>query len=131
MEQITFENMGERLIETVPELRSTYETEADWWGDEKPGPHIVFGDVFNPYLISLLKSCVNHEKLRQIFAFLEMLANHEDVRIQEVVAVTVCERLGANKECLTKARKYMGPTTLRFSKEIEHFWAGKGKQCAE
>lgn len=121
MSELKFENIGEKLVEVVPELRESYELELELWGTEQPGPHIIFGDLLNPYLISLLES-PNQQILKQIFTFLEQLANHEDIQVQEVVAVTVCERLGNNPEWLSKARQYMGKTTLRFSHEIEAFW---------
>ncbi|CBN54228.1 MULTISPECIES: DUF7674 family protein [Kamptonema] len=121
MSELKFENIGEKLVEVVPELRQSYELELKWWGNEQPGPHIIFGDLLNPYLISLLESH-NQPILKQIFTFLEQLANHEDIKVQEVVAVTVCERLGDNPEWLSKVRQYMGKTTLQFSQEIEAFW---------
>jgi hypothetical protein len=119
---ITFENMAEKLIEVVPELRCQYESELEWWGDEQPGAHIIFGDVLNPYLICLLESGNQEAILARIFAFLEELASHEDTRVQEVVAVTVCERLGDDSKVIEKARRYMGNKTLSLSNEIEAFW---------
>lgn len=121
MSEFRFENIAEKLVEVVPELQQSYELELEWWGTEQPGAHIIFGDLLNPYLISLLESH-NQPILKQIFTFLELLANHEDIKVQEVVAVTVCERLGDNPEWLSKARQYMGKTTLQFSHEIEAFW---------
>jgi hypothetical protein len=55
----------------------------------------------------------------------ELLAHHDDVHMQELVAVTVCERLGDGRELLQKARKFMGPRTRQFSKEVEDFWGRK------
>ena len=113
---------AEKLINTVPKLWQNCKSGIQWWGEEKPGVHIVFGELLNPYLVSLLESEEQEEILRRIFAFLEELANHRDTQIQEVVAVTVCERLGDSKELLLKARKHMGEKTLSFSQEIEAFW---------
>lgn len=119
MEKVLYENLAEKLVEVVPEIRPQYESERQWWGEDMPGAHIIYGDVLDPYLISLLESCDQEDTLKRIFAFLEELANHEDAHVQEVVAVTVCEDLGANKKLLEKARKYMGDTTFRFSREVE------------
>jgi len=127
MKTITLDNLAIGLVEAVPELRSAYEAELEWWGDEQPGVHIIFGDIFNPYLISLLESDNQPERLKPVFNFLEELANHEDVQVQEVVAVTVCERLGDRAEWLAKARQYMGKTTLSFSQEMEAFWSRDAK----
>jgi hypothetical protein len=123
--EIDYTNVAEALVEAVPDLRGRYEEEHRWWGDEKPGPHIIFGDVLTPYLIDLLDSERQEGKLRQVFAFLELLASHADIHIQELVAVTVCERLGDCQEHLRKAYKFMGPRTRRFSEEVEAFWGRK------
>ena len=89
MSQIHYDNVVEALMEAVPELRVGYEAECRQWGDEPPGPHVIFGDVLNPYLLNLLSSDRQDAALRQVFQFLEHLANHEDIHIQELVAVTV------------------------------------------
>jgi hypothetical protein len=123
--QVHYANMAEALIEAVPDLRAPYAEELRVWGDELPGPHIIFGDVLNPYLIKLLDSHHTTEQLQKVFEFLELLAHHDDVYIQELVAVTVCERLGDRRELLQKARKFMGPRTRQFSKEVEDFWGRK------
>lgn len=124
--KIQYANVAEALIEALPDLRERYVEERRWWDDEKPGPHIIFGDVLNPYLIDLLDAGGNDEKLRKVFQFLECLAQHGDVRIQELVAVTVCERLGKRPERLKKARKFMGTRTRQFSEEVETFWSKRG-----
>jgi hypothetical protein len=123
--QIHYANVAEALIEAVPELRARYAEELRVWGDELPGPHIIFGDVLNPYLIELLDAHHATEQLQKVFEFLEILAHHDDVHVQELVAVTVCERLGDCRELLQKARKFMGPRTRQFSKEVEDFWGRK------
>jgi hypothetical protein len=129
MTEIKFDNLSEHLVTAIPELRSQYESELEWWGDEQPGAHIIFGDILNPYLISLLELGDQEDTIKRIFAFLEQLANHEDTQIQEVVTVTVCERLGDHRDLLAKARQYMGNTTIRFSHQIEEFW-GREKAIA-
>ena len=120
--QIHYDNVVEALMEAVPELRVGYEAECRQGGDEPPGPHVIFGDVLNPYLLNLLSSDRQDAALRQVFQFLEHLANHEDIHIQELVAVTVCERLGDDPKILHRAYKYMGARTRQFSDEVEVFW---------
>lgn len=128
LEAITFENMSEKLVEKFPELRPRYEEECKWWEDEVPGQHIIYGDILNPYIVSLLESdeqgSSEHEAtLKRIFAFLEELVNHEDEDIQGVVVTTVLEYLDSPKVQLEKARKYMGETTLGYSHDVEAaFW---------
>lgn len=128
MKDLTYANVAEALIEAVPDLRERYVEERRWWAEEKPGPHIIFGDILNPYLIDLLDAGGNDEKLCKVFQFLECLAKHDDVRIQELVAITVCERLGKRRDRLKKAHKFMGAHTRQFSEEVETFWSKRGLQ---
>jgi hypothetical protein len=128
--QLSYDNVVEALMEAVPELRATYEAECHQWGDEPPGPHVIFGDILNPYLVDLLGSDRQDAKVHQVFQFLEPLANHEDVHMQELVAVTVCERLGDDPKILHRAHKYMGARTRQFSDEVEVFW-GRTAQRAD
>lgn len=122
MSEITFDNMSYKLVEAIPELRQERGEDLEYWKSHMNMAHIIYGDVLNPFLISLLESGEKEELLKRIFAFLERLANHEDVRVREVVSVTVCERLGNEKEWIERARKYMGPNTLRLCHEVEKFW---------
>jgi hypothetical protein len=122
MDDIKLNNLGDKLVEAIPELQPQYLAELEWWGEDKPGVHIIFGDILNPYLISIINTDYQEESLIRIFDFLEKLANHENKQIQEVVALTVCERLGDEPEILLKARQYMGTKTLEMSHEIERFW---------
>lgn len=120
--QIPYDNVVQALMEAVPELRTDYEAECRQWGDEPPGPHVIFGDVLNPSLVALLGADRQDATLRRVFQFLEHLANHEDIHVQELVAVTVCERLGDNPKILHRAHQYMGARTRQFSDEVEVFW---------
>ena len=128
MTEITYQNLGDKLVEAVPELRPQYEQELKWWGEEEAGAHNIYGDVLNPVLISLLKSEPKsqdqEETLKRVFAFLEELANHDDPNVQDVVGATVLERLFGVGE-LQRARSYMGPRTLQMSRELEEWEPGK------
>lgn len=120
---ISFENVFQCLVDVVPQLKSSYEREINSWAIEgEPGAHVILGSVLMPVLIPLLESEENEELLHRIFQFLEELANHKDVRVREVVAVTVCERLIDEARWIQRGRKYMGPTTLQVSQEIEAAW---------
>jgi len=123
--QIHYDHVVEALLEAVPELRAEYEAECHQWGDEPPGPHVIFGDVLNPYLLTLLGADHQDAVLHRVFQFLEHLANHEDIHMQELVAVTVCERLGDDPRILHRAYPYMGARTRQFSNEVEVFWGRK------
>jgi len=128
MTTLTYEKLDTELLMVLPELRERYKEESRWWKGEHPGQHIIFGDLLNPFLIVLLERGGDHALLKRAFAFLEKMAKSQDIRVVNVVAVTVCERLGDNPTWLAKARNYMGPCTTRLSIEVEK---GLGREPLE
>ena len=122
----TYDRLDRQLVSAMPELADRYDALLRAWGDEAPGPHVVFGDVLNPFLLGLLaseESAAPHATtLRRVFAFLERLAQDGDPRVQEIVWATVCERLGDDPDVLARGRRYMGEATRRLSHEAEAFW---------
>lgn len=128
--RLTYATLEEALMEATPELTEGYLELKEEWGDEEPGPHIVFGDVLNPVLLRLLEAGDGTDKtesmLRRIFALLERMARNDDLKVQEVASTTVLDRLGGDAEALGAARHYMGDATKRLSEEVERFWNGEG-----
>lgn len=122
---IQYEELSNLLIQEIPELTEKYRKELEWWEDEEPGPHNIYGDVLNPYLLGLLRKDNQNKKLKKVFSFIEELANSNSKKVQEVVAVTVLERLSTEPDLLKKAEKYMGPKTMQFLGELKEFWKSK------
>jgi hypothetical protein len=120
---VTYEQANEKLVEALPELAEAYRKQVEWWGNEKPRQHVVYGLILNPYLDRLLQDS-NEADLRRVFAFLEHLSVNPDPHVQELVSFTVCEHLGGDLEKLRQARHYMGPATLKLSGEADKFWKG-------
>ena len=118
MENIKYHEMGEKLSEHFPGLRSKYIAMMEDWGEEKPGQHIIYAEILNPHMDKLLEEKGSEKKLEEIFDFLERLSNNKEERIQEVVVVTVLEHF--DWETLYKLRIYMGPTTLHSLSEMEY-----------
>jgi hypothetical protein len=46
--------------------RPNYDSELDWWHGEQPGPRIVFGDIFVPYLRSKLRARLPQGRIAQL-----------------------------------------------------------------
>lgn len=120
--RLSSENAAEELLAAVPELRSTtsYQRLRDLYGDDDPGDHVFFGNILDPYLMDVLRERDSGDDLDRIFAFVERMAT-EDESLENVVQVTICERLGDEKQVLARARRLMGPETLRHSHWIERF----------
>jgi hypothetical protein len=118
MRVLSYESISALLIKEFPALAPEYRLTLRRWRDEAPGPHLIYGDILLPYLLSRLRLGDVHT-LRRIFGFLETLAQSDDVRVLEVVAFSVCEPLLRDVGALRFARRYMGPATLRILKELE------------
>lgn len=120
---LNYDNLVQQMLEAVPEIRPYYEKELEWWDEILP--HVVFGDVINPYIISLLKNSQDLDVLQRTFQFFEMMANCPDERVADVLGVTVLERIGDESDVLGKAVKFMGKKTKEISDEIEKGWGRK------
>lgn len=49
-----YREINTALVHALPELREKYEYESCAWAEEM-GPHVIYGDVLNPYLAQLLE----------------------------------------------------------------------------
>jgi hypothetical protein len=83
---------------------------------------VFFGVVLSSFLVEegLVKRD-NSALLKRIFTFMERMAISKDERVQEVLGVTILERLYGEKKILKRARKIMLPETLKMSYEIENW----------
>jgi len=116
---IDYEELVGALLEALPEVTPTFHALSDRWGQDYL-PHVVFGDVVTEhFLIPLLEApAPDSALLERTFAFLEAMAMSSDVRVREVVEVSVCERLQDRPEWVQSARAYMGPQTLHLCSGI-------------
>jgi len=119
MTELSYGNLDKRLVEMIPELRVPYESERRWWKGEKPGQHIIVGDILTPFLRTLLDGGGKLETITRVFAYLEELASSQSKAIQEIVAFSVLEQLIDDQKIIDTARTYMGPRTLEILNEIE------------
>lgn len=122
---MTYDTLVRKLIVELPEFKEAYEKEVEWWDGEKPSPHNFFGDVVTPYLIDLLNKRENEQLTARIFRFFTNMACSEDIKIQEVLAQSVLERLGDEKALLAKAYPFMSDNVKKLSREAEQFWGRK------
>ena len=123
---LRFEDLGAKLIETIPELEDAYRERLQWWGEETPGAHIIYGDVLTPHIIRLLESGGDDvEAITTAFGLLEALISDEDVRVQEVAVVTVLERLQGNPEWVRLMKPHVGPLARQAVRDLAQFWGGE------
>jgi hypothetical protein len=112
------DNIAERFVNEFPEFKPLFEEHIQY-NDGELLPHVFFGEC-NDYFIKFLETEVTKE-LEKLFDFFERMAKGDEY-VQELLSVTILERLGDNKEILNTAYKYMGKETRKASNEIEKFW---------
>jgi hypothetical protein len=120
---MNYTTLVDTMLSHVPEVRPFYEKEISWY-EKTPGPHIIFGDVVNPWLRDLLVSNGNAELLGRLFGLFELMAESNDANVKEVLAFSVLESLGDDPNRLHSCWGYMGPLTRQLSDEVEN-WLGR------
>ena len=113
-----YDELGKRLIEEIPELEEPYRRELEWWGEEKPGPHVIYGDLLTPYIVRLLEAGDNPDAIKRAFGLLETLIADEDIDVQAVAVVTVLDRLVGNAEWISLMMPYVGPMARKAVQDL-------------
>lgn len=78
------------LIEKFPHLEAMYLEEIEWQDGHETGSHIVYGDIFTPYLLT----CVLSNALTDFtaaFRFLEELLELDIPYVTDVIYYSVVE----------------------------------------
>lgn len=81
-----------KLIEFLPEIRDKYCEETSWQDGDETGSHVIYGDVFVPFIKEQL-NIVNEPMLNKVFDYIESLLKLNDEYANEVVALSVLESL--------------------------------------
>ena len=106
----------DKLIEDFPSLRDDVESNINDFPEIYL--HLIFGDVFNPYLSELLEDPQdNKSQLIKAGELLEYMSNMDN-SIQEVVVTTVLERLTDDKNKLKAFSEFVGVKTKQFINEL-------------
>ncbi|WP_289356240.1 hypothetical protein [Paenibacillus sp. S-12] len=108
-----YENLIERLLKAVPQIRPYYEEEIEWL--EEDLPHVIFGMVVTPFLI---KSIKEEKEITNLYDFFEEMALSEE-KVQEVLVVSVIESLITEREIIETAKSNMGESTRIICETVE------------
>ncbi|MBQ4131691.1 MAG: hypothetical protein IJD71_05075 [Clostridia bacterium] len=106
-----------KLIQYFPNLKKDIEEHlADF---HEIYLHLIFGDIFNPYLLNLLDAPQdNRLELIKASELVEYMSK-SDISIQEVVVTTVLERLLDDREKLTLFSEIAGEQTCQFIENLK------------
>jgi hypothetical protein len=125
-DELTYESLSADLVANIPELEPDYRKLRAWWGDEAPGPHIVFGDILNPYIDRLVRTGDEAAAIR-VFSYLEGLSHNSDPHIRDVVVATVCEYIASDPSLVAGTRGFMGESTRQSLKAVMEWKSHAGQ----
>ncbi len=110
------EDVIKRLVADFPNLKDGIESSLNDFS--KIYLHLIFGDIFNPYLLSLLDDPQrNSAQLTKAGELLEYMANSSDYT-QEVVVATVSERLADDPEKFKAFAAFAGGATKDLMRSV-------------
>ena len=112
---LTYEKINEVLLEAFPEFKAKYDYEMNTYDCYKPGPHVLYGNVFNRTVSELLEKDNDKALIRRIFDFYEEMAQSQDIEINNLLQVTLLEYLWDEKKIYERACAYMLPATKRIN----------------
>ena len=114
------ETFARRLVRRFPEFQKAYQDHLRGYG-ELVG-HVFFGDTLNALLFSLLEAGENPGMIRQYIDFMEDMYANGDNDVQNIVEVTILERLGDEEAVLRSAFTYFSEELMLASQSIEKGW---------
>jgi hypothetical protein len=109
--------LNQLLTTNIKNIKEGYLEEISWQDGEDTGSHIIFGDVFAPYIIKCLQDN-NETEIKICFSFIENILNKNDDYIIEVILFSVLERLAFEKTNQILLKKHMFPNTAKYYNEI-------------
>lgn len=115
---MTSKELNLKLIEVFPEIKDIYFKETSWQDGDETGSHVVYADVFVPFI--KVQICSNNKQnLIRIFDFIEKLLELNDEYADEVIAFSVIETLLFDEDADNKYFiQFAGPNTLDLVEEI-------------
>ena len=115
--------LNQMLISNFPNLQDKYNDEVSWQNGDSTGSHIVYGDVFTPYLVECITS-KNVQEIKKAFNFLEKILSLKNKYSDEVVAFSVVESIVYLLEKDDYLKSFLGDMTNVIFKEITDFVHG-------
>jgi hypothetical protein len=92
-ELITLANVGQALVEAMPELRNAHQQEIrSWSGGEPPGAYTIFHFVLDPLFVAEFESGKNRDFLQRTFNFFEQMARSNDLEVVNLLWIEIWNR---------------------------------------
>ena len=114
-------DLGQRilkLIEYFPEIKDVYFEETSWQDGDKTGSHVVYADIFVPFIKSQILDGKEYA-IAGVFHYIEKLLELNDEYANEVIALSVLESLLFDEDVNNAFFiEFAKPNTLELIQEI-------------
>lgn len=108
----------EILIDEFKDLEPVLQEHIEF--NEELLPHVYFGECNGFFIKYIIEG--DTQVLERLFSIFEIMATQGNVDVENILCVTILERLGDDRKVLNVAREYMGKETRRLSDETEKDW---------
>ena len=95
----------DKFLNLFPDCLFVYNNHVNDYGELLE--HVFFGEVINKPLFDLLKSNKETDKIEKYISFIECMAFQGDEAVQNVVDVTILERLSDDEDVWNNLGKYI------------------------
>jgi len=113
--------LNQVLLDSFPELKDNIEEEISWQDGMDTGSHLIFGDVFTPFILEFLKN-ENNDILGRIAFFLEKTLKIDDEYASEVIYLSVLESIEPYFDKNSNFYQMLGPLSKKALEDINIFW---------
>lgn len=114
MQEITYDNLIQRLLQAIPEFTADEDDVADHRGT------LVFEDLTR-FVKGLVEANDNDELIQRIFRFLEEASKSSDTQVLDAIRYSFLEGLADSPYHLNSTKKYMGSQTRKLLKNAKQF----------
>jgi hypothetical protein len=114
MQEITYENVIERLLQALPEFRADEEDIAD------QRVTLVFEDLTR-FLKALVDRDEDPELITRVFLFIEEAAQSSDARVLDAIRYSFLEGLADSPYHLNLTKKHLGVGTKKLLQDAKRF----------
>jgi len=94
-----------KLLNMFPKLKEKFDVYTSWQDGIETGSHLVFEDVFVPYIVKIILES-NDEEIKKCFDYIEQILISDDDYSKNVINVSVLEPLKYNYSNIN-VRKYL------------------------
>lgn len=119
MVNLKYSTFVDSLVATFPEIKGKYDLVQEDIGPDIL-PYMAVELILEPFAKDLLEAKAAPELRRQVFAFLEEMAQSQDIEVVNLLHVGIFESWAADSETLARAWKFMGEGTKRVARDAAH-----------